>query len=65
MPLFAASNGCKRQGPETLSKPSLKVIHRPGALYLASFSKVRESISLDGLIPEAGPRTALTRWLAL
>ena len=29
------------------------------ALYLASFSKVRESISLDGLIPEDGPRTAL------
>ena len=29
------------------------------ALYLASFNKVRESISLDGLIPEDGPRTAL------
>jgi NitT/TauT family transport system substrate-binding protein len=29
------------------------------ALYLASFSKVRESISLDGLIPEEGARTAL------
>ena len=29
------------------------------ALYLASFSKVRESISLDGVIPEEGPRTAL------
>lgn len=29
------------------------------ALYLASFSKVRESISLDGIIPEEGPRTAL------
>lgn len=29
------------------------------ALYLASFSKVRESISLDGIIPEDGPRTAL------
>ncbi len=29
------------------------------ALYLASFNKVRESISLDGVIPEEGPRTAL------
>ncbi|MEO6321755.1 MAG: ABC transporter substrate-binding protein [Polaromonas sp.] len=29
------------------------------ALYLASFNKVRESISLDGIIPEEGPRTAL------
>ena len=29
------------------------------ALYLASFSKVRESISLDGLIPDEGARTAL------
>ena len=29
------------------------------ALYLASFNKVRESISLDGLIPDDGPRTAL------
>ena len=29
------------------------------ALYLASFSKVRESISLDGIIPEDGARTAL------
>ncbi len=29
------------------------------ALYLASFNKVRESISLDGLIPDEGPRTAL------
>ncbi|MEC5211538.1 NitT/TauT family transport system substrate-binding protein [Polaromonas sp. CG_9.5] len=29
------------------------------ALYLASFSKVRESLSLDGIIPEDGPRTAL------
>ena len=29
------------------------------ALYLASFSKVRESISLDGIIPDEGPRTAL------
>ncbi len=29
------------------------------ALYLASFSKVRESISLDGIIPDDGPRTAL------
>ena len=29
------------------------------ALYLASFSKVRESISLDGIIPEEGVRTAL------
>jgi NitT/TauT family transport system substrate-binding protein len=28
-------------------------------LYLASFNKVREAISLDGLIPEQGPRTAL------
>ncbi len=29
------------------------------ALYLASFNKVREAISLDGLIPDEGPRTAL------
>jgi NitT/TauT family transport system substrate-binding protein len=29
------------------------------ALYLASFNKVRESISLDGMISEDGPRTAL------
>ena len=29
------------------------------ALYLASFSKIRESISLDGIIAEDGPRTAL------
>ena len=29
------------------------------ALYLASFNKVRESIALDGLIPEDGARTAL------
>ncbi|RYX98100.1 MAG: transporter substrate-binding domain-containing protein [Comamonadaceae bacterium] len=29
------------------------------AVYLASFNKVRESICIDGLIPEDGPRTAL------
>jgi NitT/TauT family transport system substrate-binding protein len=29
------------------------------ALYLASFNKVRDAISLDGMIPEAGPETAL------
>lgn len=29
------------------------------ALYLASFIKVRESISLDGLMPDRGPETAL------
>jgi NitT/TauT family transport system substrate-binding protein len=29
------------------------------ALYLASFDQVRESISIDGLIPENGPRTTL------
>jgi NitT/TauT family transport system substrate-binding protein len=29
------------------------------ALYLASFNKVRESISPDGMVPEDGPRTAL------
>jgi NitT/TauT family transport system substrate-binding protein len=29
------------------------------AIYLASFNKVRESISLDGIIPDEGPRTAL------
>ena len=29
------------------------------ALYLASFNKIRESISLDGIIPDDGPRTAL------
>ncbi len=29
------------------------------ALYLASFDQVRESISLDGLMPDNGPRTAL------
>lgn len=29
------------------------------ALYLAAFDKVRESLSLDGLIPDSGPQTAL------
>ena len=29
------------------------------AIYLASFNKVRESISLDGMVPEDGGRTAL------
>ncbi|MEY3871581.1 MAG: hypothetical protein RLZZ296_576 [Pseudomonadota bacterium] len=29
------------------------------ALYLATFDQLRESISLDGLMPENGPRTAL------
>ena len=29
------------------------------ALYLASFNKVREAISLDGIMPEEGTRTAL------
>ncbi|HSV83834.1 MAG TPA: ABC transporter substrate-binding protein, partial [Ramlibacter sp.] len=29
------------------------------ALYLASFNKVRETIALDGLLPEEGARTAL------
>jgi NitT/TauT family transport system substrate-binding protein len=29
------------------------------ALYLSSFNQLRESISLDGLMPENGPRTAL------
>ncbi|MDD0837830.1 ABC transporter substrate-binding protein [Curvibacter sp. HBC61] len=29
------------------------------ALYLAAFGKVREALSLDGLVPEEGPRTAL------
>jgi NitT/TauT family transport system substrate-binding protein len=29
------------------------------ALYLASFNKVREAISLDGMVPEEGARTAL------
>ncbi len=29
------------------------------ALYLAAFDQLRESISLDGLMPENGPRTAL------
>ncbi len=29
------------------------------ALYLASFGKIRESIALDGLIPDEGARTAL------
>lgn len=29
------------------------------ALYLAAFDKIRESLSLDGLIPESGPQTAL------
>jgi NitT/TauT family transport system substrate-binding protein len=29
------------------------------ALYLASFNKVREAISPDGLMPDEGPRTAL------
>lgn len=30
------------------------------ALYLAAFGKVREAISPDGLVPEDGPRTALS-----
>ncbi|OOG54317.1 ABC transporter substrate-binding protein [Polaromonas sp. C04] len=29
------------------------------ALYLASFNKVREAISPDGIVPDEGPRTAL------
>lgn len=29
------------------------------ALYLASFNKIREAISLDGIMPEEGPKTAL------
>jgi NitT/TauT family transport system substrate-binding protein len=29
------------------------------ALYLASFSKVREAISPDGIVPDEGPKTAL------
>ena len=29
------------------------------ALYLASFDKVRESISPDGIVPADGPKTAL------
>jgi NitT/TauT family transport system substrate-binding protein len=29
------------------------------ALYLASFNKVRESIAVDGIIPDDGARTAL------
>lgn len=29
------------------------------ALYLASFNKVREAISLDGIVPDDGPKTAL------
>ena len=29
------------------------------AMYLAAFAKVRESLSLDGLMPDDGPRTAL------
>lgn len=30
------------------------------ALYLASFAKIREAISLDGLVPADGPKTALS-----
>jgi NitT/TauT family transport system substrate-binding protein len=30
------------------------------ALYLASFNKMRESISPDGVMPDEGPATALT-----
>jgi NitT/TauT family transport system substrate-binding protein len=29
------------------------------ALYLASFNKIREAISLDGIMPDDGPKTAL------
>jgi NitT/TauT family transport system substrate-binding protein len=29
------------------------------ALYLAAFNNIREAISLDGTVPEAGPKTAL------
>lgn len=34
------------------------------ALYLAAFDKVRESIALDGLVPQEGPRTALAAMTA-
>jgi NitT/TauT family transport system substrate-binding protein len=34
------------------------------ALYLASFNKVREAISPDGIIPDEGPRTALKALLS-
>jgi NitT/TauT family transport system substrate-binding protein len=30
------------------------------AAYLAAFNKAREAISPDGLVPEEGPKTALT-----
>jgi NitT/TauT family transport system substrate-binding protein len=47
-------------GPSDL----IKVVPEPyllgdRGLYLASFNKVREAISIDGLIPEEGVRTAL------
>jgi NitT/TauT family transport system substrate-binding protein len=34
------------------------------ALYLASFAKIREAISLDGVMPEEGPKTALRALVA-
>jgi NitT/TauT family transport system substrate-binding protein len=47
-------------GPSDLIK-ALPEAHLLGdrALYLASFSKLRESISLDGIMPEDGVKTAL------
>jgi len=35
------------------------------ALYLASFNKIRESISLDGIFPDDGPLTALKALVSL
>lgn len=35
------------------------------ALYLASFNRVREAISVDGVLPDEGPRTALKAMAAL
>jgi len=47
-------------GPSDIIKtvPESYLLH-DRALYLASFAKVREAIALDGVIPEAGVRTAL------
>ena len=60
MPSCTASSGCRRPGPATSSRPCPKATcSGDRALYLASFNKVREAISLDGLMPEEGARTAL------
>jgi hypothetical protein len=49
------SSGCRRPGPSDIIKtvPEAYLLG-DRALYLASFNKVREAISLDGMIPRKG-----------